>query len=350
VVAGRDDLMQRYFEALAVELDTLGNRRVVDTIYVGGGTPTELGPEALRQLLELLDKWFVLGEDYEYTVEANPDAFPATSADLLAGQGVNRVSLGVQSFAASKLRSLDRQHTAAESFRAFELARTRFANISIDLIFAAPGENLITWQQDLRTAIGLSPHHISTYGLTFEKGTLFWNALRKGRVEEVNDSIQGDMYEMAIDQLVLAGFEHYEVSNFARPGLRSRHNQIYWTGKPFWAFGPGAANYLDGRRAVNHRSTSTYLRRLLAGQSPVDSAEELAPEEAARERLIFGLRRLEGISLSQFQCETGFAAEELAGETIREFVASGYLERESDCLRLTRRGLLVSDSLWPALL
>ena len=350
VIAGREDLMDRYLDSLAAEMESLERRRTVDTIYIGGGTPTELTPGKLQRLLNLLEHWFERAQDYEYTVEANPDGFSENCADMLVDRGINRVSLGIQSFDAGKLLRLDRRHSVTESFRAIELAQSRFGNLSIDLMFAAPGETLETWHSDLQTAVRLAPQHLSTYGLTFEKGTLFWNARDKGRLEEIDEAVQADMYELAIDKLRTAGYEHYEISNFARPCFRSRHNQAYWTGHGYWGFGPGAARFVDGCRELNHRSTSTYVRRLLTGQSPVEQSETLTPEESARERLVFGLRRLDGISVSEFENATGFNLQQLAGDAIGKFVTDGYLERDADRIRLSRKGLLISDSLWPELL
>ena len=158
------------------------------------------------------------------------------------------------------------------------------------------------------------------------------------------------MYEVAIDELTAAGYDHYEVSNFARPGHRCRHNEVYWAGGSYFAAGPGAARYVDGRRETNHRSTTTYLQRMLAGQSPVAESESLDPEDSARERLVFGLRRLEGVARAEFVQATGFELDRLAGDSLTNFVRAGLLEDTGTHVRLTRRGLLVSDSLWPELL
>ncbi len=158
------------------------------------------------------------------------------------------------------------------------------------------------------------------------------------------------MFELAIDLLTAAGYEHNEVSNFARPGHRCRHNEAYWTGRPYFAAGPGAARYIAGRREMNHRSTTTYIQRVLSGQSPVAESEELSPEDHARERLVFALRRLEGISPAEFEQETGFSVEQLVAEPLAKFIAQGHFAHTTDNLRLTRRGLLVSDALWPSFL
>ncbi|MGE3775613.1 MAG: coproporphyrinogen-III oxidase family protein, partial [Pirellulaceae bacterium] len=222
--------------------------------------------------------------------------------------------------------------------------------VALDLIFAAPGETVAAWQSDIESALCLRPDHLSIYGLTWERGTNFWGRRLRGELAGCDETAECIMYEWAIDRLLAAGYEHYEVSNFARPGHRCRHNEAYWMGRTYYAFGPGAARHVAGRREVNHRSTTTYIRRVLAGQSPVAESEFLTPAEAARERLVFGLRRLEGIAPDVFATETGFRLTDLAGPTLDRYCRSGWLEWQAGSLRLTRAGLLLSDALWPELL
>jgi len=346
-VAGRDDLIGPYLEALSRELATLGPATEVDTLFFGGGTPTHLPPADLERLLTTVLRQFPLAAGAEFSVEANPVDLDESRLDLLTQYGVTRISLGAQSFEPGKLSLLERDHTAADIARAFEGARRHVAQVSLDLIFAAPGETLEAWRTDLEKALRLRPDHISTYGLTFERGTRFHARLLHHELAVADEELERQMYLTAIDTLTAAGFEHYEVSNFARPGARCRHNEIYWTGGSFFAVGPGAARYVEGRREVNHRSTTTYIRRLLAGQSPVAESEQLGPEDVSRERLVFGLRRLQGIDLAEFQRETGFDALLLGGSELQRHVAAGRLNLSPTHLRLTREGLLVSDAIWP---
>lgn len=355
VVADRLDLETAYLEALETELGWLETPRRIATLYVGGGTPTELTDAGLERLCRLLDKWFPRNDlHYEYTFEANPEGLTESRLQRLVAFGVNRLSLGVQSFNADKLQRLDRLHTAEQSHQAIELAKAHFENVAADLMFAAPGETLDTWLTDLATMIYHAPTHVSTYGLTIEAGTRFFAARKKGALVEIDEGPQRDMYLAAIDQLNAAGFEHYEVSNFARASqsdtARSRHNETYWHGRPYFAAGAGAARYVDGHRETNHRSTTAYIKRVLAGESPVAETEELSKEERARERLVFGLRRLAGVDLAAFAVETGFAVESLVGEKLPFWVEQGWLEMKDGTLRLTREGLLLSDSLWPEFL
>ena len=350
LVADRGDLVEPYLDALSVELGNLEHPREVNTLYFGGGTPTYLPPVQLSRLCQSALNWHPLATGYEWTVEANPGDLDQQRVELLASLGVNRLSLGAQSFRAEKLKLLERDHDQADIRRTVEIARQAGMRVSVDLIFAAPGENLKEWKADLEAAISLEPEHISTYGLTFERGTTFWNRLEKKELASVPEELEREMYLLAIDELSSAGFLHYEISNFSQPGEQSRHNEVYWSGDGYFAAGPGAARYVDGVRETNHRSTTTYLKRVLNGDSPVAEREELDSEQRARERLIFGLRRLVGVERSSFLSRTGYTIDTLAGKQIAQFVELGLLEDNGQTIRLSREGLLVSDSLWPELL
>jgi oxygen-independent coproporphyrinogen-3 oxidase len=350
LVAGRDDLIEAYLDALELELASLGEPREVDTLFFGGGTPTHLAPPQLARLFAIAARWFPRAAGCEVSVEANPEDIDDARADVLADAGVTRVSLGAQSFDARKLQALERSHDAAAIRDAVARCRRFARSVSLDLIFGTPGESLADWQRDLEAALALSPDHVSTYGLTYERGTAFWGRLQRRDLAQLDEELERAMYLAAIDTLLAAGFEHYEVSNFARPGHRCRHNETYWLGRGYYAAGPGAARYVGGRRETNHRSTTTWLRRVLAGESPVAESEQLPPEESARERLVFGLRRLEGVQLADFARQTGFTVEQLCGPALERYVEQGLLERHGGSLRLTRAGLLVSDALWPAFL
>ncbi|REJ70583.1 MAG: coproporphyrinogen III oxidase family protein [Planctomycetota bacterium] len=345
LVAGRDDLVEPYLDAIERELAAI-EATEVDTLYFGGGTPTHLDAAALERLLRLVAATFPLANGGELSVEANPADLDSSRVDVLGRSGTTRVSLGGQSFAADKLTLLERDHVADDIAAAVELVCAAGCQVALDLIFAAPGESLGDWQRELQAALELAPEHVSTYGLTFEEGTTFWSRRARGELTEVDEETQRAMYLEAIDRLTDAGYEHYEVSNFARRGCRSRHNEVYWTGRSYHAVGPGAARFVAGRRETNHRSTTTYIKRMLAGASPVAESEQLSGADAARERLVFALRRLEGIDLKRFAAETGCEVAELVGRHLDEHLAAGRLIRERDTLRLSREGLLVSDAIW----
>jgi len=347
VIAGRDDLIGDYLTAIDAELSGLAQQRKIETLFVGGGTPTHLPPGQLAQLLDTIHRWFSFSPGHEFTIEANPADLTAAMAHLLAERGVTRVSLGGQSFNSQKLKLLERDHGPADVARSVELARAAGLRVSLDLIFGTPGETLDSWRQDLAAAIGLRPDHVSTYGLTYERGTTFWGRLARGDLARLDEELERAMYTLAIEQLAAAGYEHYEVSNFARPHCRCRHNEVYWAGDEYYAVGPGAARYTGGVRQMNHRSTTAWLRRVLSGQSPVAEQETLAPEDRSRELLVLGLRRLEGVNRESFQARTGYSLDQLGGKSLADFVQRDLLQDDGQTVRLTRDGLMVSDAIWP---
>ena len=350
LVAGRGDLVGDYLNAIDLELATLGQPREVDTLYWGGGTPTYLSPDQLRQLAATVQRWHPLADGYEFTVEANPADVDEPMIETLVGLGATRLSLGGQSFREDKLRLLERDHNAADIARVVKLARDAGLAVALDLIFATPGETLDQWAADLEAAIALQPQHLSTYGLTFERGTDYWSRRERGELAAVDEELEREMYALAIDRLAAASFEHYEVSNFAQPGQRSRHNETYWSGKGYFAAGPGAARYVDGIRETNHRSVTTYLQRVLACESPVAEREQLDDEARARELLVFGLRRMEGVDRQDFAERSGVEMDKLVATQLKKFVALGLLIDDGRNVRLTREGLFVSDAIWPEML
>ena len=350
LVAGRDDLFERYLRAIEIELAALNGPHEVDTLFFGGGTPSYLPHRALERLFGVALNAFPLAQGAEFSVEANPADLDAEKVRLLAEHGVTRISLGGQSFDPRKLAILERDHTGDDVRKSAELARKHIARVSCDLIFGVPGETPDDWQADLAGVLELGVDHVSTYGLTFEKGTTFWGRLQAGGLSRMEEDVDRDMYARGIDTLTAAGFEHYEVSNFARPGHRCQHNEAYWLGESYFAAGPGAARYVAGRREINHRSTTTYLSRVLSGQSPVAESEELAPADRARELLVFALRRLEGVTRSWFLARSGCELDELVRRQLARHVELGLMSDDGERVRLTREGLFVSDGIWPVYL
>ncbi|MBD3673557.1 MAG: radical SAM family heme chaperone HemW [Planctomycetaceae bacterium] len=352
LVAGKDHLIHNYLEALSRELADLrawGNFASsqplsLDTLYFGGGTPTHLSPEELRRLFEIVFEYFSLDENAEFTVEANPVDLTEEKIAVLVEAGVNRLSLGVQSFEESALKLLERDHTRETIHDAMNRLRGRLDNVSLDLIFAVPGQSRKDWKATLAEAADLHATHLSTYCLTFEKGTSFYQRLQQGKLSSADEELQREMYADVMTFLPQRGYEQYEISSFAKPGFRSRHNQVYWSGRGYFGFGPGAARYLAGVRETNHRSVTTWLKKVAAGESGAQEREQLSDEDRARERLILGLRTLDGVNLTTFADETGFLMEELCGSEIEKLIAAGHLERDARRLRLTHDGRFFADS------
>lgn len=356
LVSGRDDLIPAFLKALERELaQTLQEPRTVETIFLGGGTPTHLSPDELEHLLEIVSRWLTLEAGGEYSSEANPLDCTTERLGLLRDFGVNRLSLGGQSFDDAKLKLLERDHTGAQLSASIDRASAYFTNVSVDLIFAAPRETLKTWQTDVSQALASPIQHLSTYGLTIERGSTFFGRALRQQLHELSTDLQLTMYEHAIDAIGAAGWEHYEVSSFARPGYRCRHNETYWLGQPWLAFGPGAASFehVDQDafvRRVNHRSTTSYLRKSQAGDSLVAEREQLSREEFVRERLVFGLRRLQGVDLRELDLLWAANARELFEPVLSQYIQQGWLTQHQSTIRLTSAGLKISDSLWPDLL
>ena len=355
LVAGRDDLIANYLAAIEREMTRLdavaalgvGNACLeLATLYLGGGTPSHLGPDGLRRLFDILLARLRPLPGAEVTIEANPGDVTPSLATAAVTCGTTRVSLGAQSLDTTTLAALDRDHTPDDVRRAVDILLDHGLTVSVDLMTAAPGQTLADLDRDLEAVVALGTQHLSVYCLTWEKGTQFESQRRRGTLRPADESLERSMLERTIDRLEAAGFEHYEVSNFARPGGRCRHNETYWDCRPWEAFGPGAARF-DGReRITNHRSTTTWMRRVLAGEDCTGDRETMTPLEAAQERVVLGLRRRDGLHREAFLKASGLALDDVAGASIRRWTALGLATDDGQQVRLTREGLLVSDGLW----
>lgn len=354
VIAGRDDLAEKFLSAIEIELQLAASDSdpapPLKTLFLGGGTPTHLSLAQLDRLMDAIDRWLPRAPDAETSVEANPEDIDDEKVRLLEQRGVNRISLGVQSFNERKLRVLQRTHTGESAARAIEQCANQIANVSIDLIFAAPQESRAAWQADLRTALRLPITHLSTYALTFEKGTSFWSERLRGRLDGAGEEDELAMYLDAIEQASDGGLAHYEISSFAKAEFRCRHNLAYWQGHGWSAFGPGAARFVRGVREVNHRSTTTYLRKVLSGQSPVAESEPLTRLQYASERAAFGIRMIDGVDLATIHEESGIDIETVRREAIETCIRHGWLDQRGTHYRLTSQGILMADSVASALL
>lgn len=348
LLAGRDELIPAFLEALGKELQAGGGPYPVDTIFIGGGTPSQLSAKQLTQLLSLIRQHFVLTAGGEWTLEANPDGLTAQKLQAIRDGGVNRLSLGVQSFDQATLQTLERQHTPAEAVAVIERAAQIIESISLDLIFGVPGQSQTTWQTTLQTAIELTGRHplrhISTYGLTFEKGTAFFRRQQSGDLLAVSEEHERQMYETAMHLLPAAGLRQYEISSFAAQGHECRHNHVYWNADEYFAFGPGAARYVDGVRSTNARSVTRWLKSWSQGRVALQDSERLTASHRCREAVFLGLRRMDGVDLSAF--ERRFAADprEFAQPAFTANVEHGLLEVVDGHLRLTEAGRFVADS------
>jgi oxygen-independent coproporphyrinogen-3 oxidase len=352
IAVAQEQWIELYVDALEAELTRLGDPHPVETLFLGGGTPTLLEARQLDRLLTILNRWLPLaphasaGDQQtcrEFSVEANPGSLDVEKVEVLADHGVNRISLGAQSFQPRLLAVLGRDHAPADVARAVETARRRIDNVSLDLIFGVPGQTSIEWQADLDEALSLAPDHVSTYGLTYEKGTPLWKQWKRGSVQPLEEEAERSLYNRAMDVLEAAGFEHYEISNFAQPGRRCRHNETYWANHAYLGFGMGAARYIGGRREMNTRDLKGYIRKALSGESAVFQSEELSPEDRARETLTLGLRRAEGVNRAAFLAQTDWEVDALAGKALPQLIDWGLVCDDAAGIRLTREGKYVAD-------
>ena len=340
--AGLGHLADRYVEALRAESRLLrpGWEAVpFATMFFGGGTPTTLEPSSLVALIDDLRRTFSFEPGAEITVEANPDTVNAdTLGELLAG-GVTRLSFGVQSFDPDVLRSLERVHSPDAALTAFAAAREAgFDDVNLDLIYGAEGETLGSWERTLEEAVALGPEHLSCYALTVEPSTPLGRAVAAGLRPSPDPDGQAEMYERACALLAAAGYEHYEVSNWARPGRRCRHNLGYWEGRPYLGLGAGAHSFRDGVRWWNVRPPEGYLRIVEGGRLPVGGRERLTGEDRRLESLLLGLRTSTGVPLAWI--EEG---------RVPPLERAGLAERRDDHLVLSDRGLLLANEVVTAL-
>ena len=297
VVAGRDDVVDRYVIALVRDIESTPPWRALDAVFVGGGTPSRLGSTRLSTILEAIRSSHGIVEGAEVTLEANPEDLDYESASALASIGFTRISLGVQSFDDLVLKALGRVHTVAQAVAATEAVMSvGFESVSVDLIFGSPVETNESWRVSLQTAIDLEPQHVSTYSLTVEPGTVLWKEVRRGAPEPDAD-VQADRWEMASDLLGQAGYERYEVSNFARQGHHCRYNAAVWGHADYLAFGVGAHGFRGGLRTANVRRLDTYLDRVEQGIGPVQSTDVIDGWTSEIERLFVGLRRTNGADI-----------------------------------------------------
>ncbi|MCA9083583.1 MAG: radical SAM family heme chaperone HemW [Planctomycetaceae bacterium] len=346
LVARRDELIPRYLQALSNELSTLSSVYDVETIYIGGGTPTHLSAVQLTELLQRIGEHFRLTAGGEFTVEANPDGLDDDRLAVLVRHGVNRLSLGVQSFDEKVLQTLEREHSREQAIDVIRRARSFVSNLSVDLIFGVPDQSIGSWEETLKLVADLAPEHVSAYGLTFEKGTTFYGRRHRGQLVPVPDEIERAMYQTAMTLLGASGFEHYEISNFAKPGFESRHNHVYWAADHYFAFGPGAARYLNGVRSTNSRNVRRWIDGWLRHQPVLQEIDVLSDETMAREAVFVGLRRNRGIDLQKFEQRFRRSLKSLAPRVFDQYLKSGMLEVSAGQLRLTDEGRFVADSVF----
>jgi oxygen-independent coproporphyrinogen-3 oxidase len=322
----------------------------VDTIYLGGGTPSLLSPLQLNTILDALGKRFTVSRDAEITLEINPGSATLENLTEFRRVGVNRASFGAQTFDDNELARLGRSHNSDDTRRTYRYLRDAgFTNVSFDLIAGLPGQTMSGWQRNLDQAFELRPEHLSFYLLEVHQGTPLANHIKSGLQPKPDDDLAAEMYELMLDRAIEAGYQHYEISNLCLPGYHSRHNSKYWTGDPYFGFGCSAHSY-DGafRRWANERDVMRYVELLEQGESPIVTETLLSDFDRQAEAVFLGLRLMNGLSLDGYSCTFGFDLREKYKDDLTRFREAGLIEYNGDLLKLTRAGALMSNEVFAA--
>lgn len=347
------ELKTRYVQALCDELkmrkEYLKGEKI-ETIYFGGGTPSQLGREEFILIFDAIKEHYGLDNCREITLEANPDDLSAEYLEMLAGLPFNRISMGVQTFDDATLQLLKRRHNASQAIEAVKKSREAgFNDISIDLIYGLPGETTERWEHDLQQAISLNVEHISAYHLTYEEGTPIHTMLQKHQLQEVDEEASVRFFSMLIDQLKAAGYEHYEISNFCHPGMYSHHNTSYWKGIPYLGCGPSAHSFDGNTREWNIASINEYMEGIEQG-TRVFETETRDKTTAYNEFIITSVRTMWGIPLQKLEQTYGQELLQYCRKMADRYLKSGKMMEENGYLRLTREGIFISDSIMRDLL
>lgn len=346
-LAGREGDMDTYQKALLVhirETAPLARHMEVDTIYFGGGTPSYYGAKRLKELLSVLKKQFRVLRDAEITMEANPDSVDLKMLNSLRRVGFNRLSLGVQSACDELLCRVHRPHTFHQTAQAVSAARkAKFKNLSLDLIYGLPGQTDSNWQETLEQALLLEPDHLSCYGLKVEDDTPLHHRVAQGEILP-DDDAQADMYLWTVERLETAGYPQYEISNFARPGMQSRHNLRYWLTRPYIGFGPGAHSDFGGRRYSFVRDLDQYIAGVLRGGNIIDSSDLIPQRERCGEYLMLRLRTTFGIEEWEYRRNYFMNFDPIEAKLLT-YEQHGLAQRDGNRWRLTAEGFLVSNRL-----
>ncbi|MDI5916056.1 radical SAM family heme chaperone HemW [Streptococcus equi] len=332
-----------YLEALIKEFESY-QISSLKTLYIGGGTPTAITAKQLDYLLSHLQQHLQLDQLEEFTIEANPGDLTEDKIAVLRQSAVNRISLGVQTFNDKQLKQIGRSHTEAQIYATIaSLKEAGFQNMSIDLIYALPGQTIQQVKENVAKALALDIPHLSLYSLILEHHTVFMNKMRRGKLQLPTEDLEAEMFEYIISEMEANGFEHYEISNFTKPGFESRHNLMYWNNDEYFGCGAGASGYLDGIRYRNRIPIQHYLKAVADGNARL-SEEVLTKEEMMEEELFLGLRKKSGVSVSRFQEKFGLSFESRYGPVVRELQNQGLLVEDKDFIRMTKKGLFLGDS------
>ena len=337
-----------YLQALRTEIALYAaETEPLQTIFIGGGTPSILSANALAQLFTDIHQHFRITSDAEITVECNPGTVDTEKLSIMRDNGVNRLSFGLQAMQDETLKQLGRIHAVAEFRQSYQLARENsFENINIDLIFALPEQTMEMWHDTLNGVIALAPDHISAYNLVMEEATPFYESWQAGELHLPTEDTEADMFQYTIETLTMHGYEHYEICNFAKPDRHARHNLVYWNNRPCIGLGAGAWGYINGVRYSNIRGIAPYIKQLSDRNKPIADTERLTGHAEKAETLMLALRKREGISVEAYQDRFGEEIEVVFGSILKKWMDLGLLERTATHLRLTARGLFLANEVF----
>ena len=345
-----DNQISSYISALYQEITAYSQKlkkRNIKTIYLGGGTPTILSGTQIRNLLEFCKVKFTIDKNAEITIEANPGTLDGEKLKLLIESGINRLSLGAQSFNNLFLKKLGRIHNTQEIIDSYYLAREKgFNNINIDIMFALPDQTTEDLQDTLKKAVSLKPDHLSLYNLTIKPGTEYYKEYKRGKLKLPTEDEEFEMYNWAINYLEENGFEHYEIANFAHPHKRSKHNLIYWKNKPYLGIGAGAYSFIRGYRYMNFKDPERYIKKIMSGKLPVDNGEKLSLRKRMIETIILGLRTKDGVNYKKFITRFGINLNDIFSKQVNKLINLGLLEKGDCKIKLTKKGIFLANTVF----
>ncbi|MGE7601161.1 radical SAM family heme chaperone HemW [Peribacillus sp. NPDC097675] len=341
-------MMKREMEMQLAKYPT----KKLDTVFVGGGTPTSLDEKQLSFLCEAISETLPFdSKQAEYTFEANPGDLSREKLEILYQAGVNRLSFGVQSFNDELLKRIGRTHRASEVYETIQLAQdVGFTNITIDLIYGLPGQTMEDFEDTLAKALALQLPHYSSYSLIVEPKTVFYNQMRKGTLKLPPQELEASMYERLMEEMEKHGLHQYEISNFARPGFESKHNLTYWNNVEYYGIGAGAHGYTSGKRVANHGPVKKYITPLLEGELPVLDEHTVPLYENMEEEMFLGLRKTKGVSLETFKEKFSVEMKEVFGKELEDQINKGLLKLDGGFISLTERGKLLGNEVFQAFL
>lgn len=347
----KDQPVDAYIESIGKELALWKQQGALneplETVFLGGGTPTALTPEQLQRLLDLVHQYVPMAKDVEWSSEANPDELTREKMEVLYKGGVNRLSMGVQTFDQDLLKRLGRTHANEDVLRAVETAReVGFRNISFDLMYGLPGQTMAQWDETLERAFSFGMPHFSAYSLIIEPKTVFYNLMVKGKLNTVTEDLEGDMYERLMSEMEKHGLHQYEISNFAKPGHESRHNLLYWDNEEYIGVGAGAHGYVNDVRYSNHGPLKKYMEPLELGERPVLDATHVSIKAQMEEEMFLGLRKTAGVDIVHFEEKFGAPLETVYGEILQKEQAKGNLAVEQGRVKLTHKGRFVGNEVF----